>query len=277
MGTMLFDLYRYQIIPTENQLSLLYDLNTIIKKKNVYFEDSVKMLKSIHNKQFNLSIERQKDSLFLLLISRQKEVQYYTEEHEKSKIPSYPPAYIFIDNDPSQQLIAIERNANYSNSSTLVKRFLRSINPLLAKNHLLLKISPIYKSKSFWEYIESNTGRVKNIKFVLITPNMSNISSTLSAQLRDTAKQTKASETEYIVKADGNSHLVIDKENINISSVVDYTSNGGGEIVVRLKGIKGVYSSNDFQLHFEVDEIESKGGLSDICAHIRSVVDGANK
>ena len=45
MATRRFDLYRYQIIPAQKQLNLLYNMDEVIQKKNLYFENALLRLK----------------------------------------------------------------------------------------------------------------------------------------------------------------------------------------------------------------------------------------
>lgn len=281
MASKIFSLYRYQIIPTQNQLSLLYDINELIERKNIYFEEALLSLKMSEDanerKKYQYDIIRHGNNKFIIVISRQKKVSYYKKDYTKDTVPSFPPVYVIVDNDKDVQIVAIESSREYSSVGALLKNLGKNIQRTLAKNNLLVKFSPIYKESSFWKYIENNKDRISSLHFSLITPNMSSISGKLCDDFIKIAKETRAAVSNYQICADGESTLNIEKSNDSIAGLADYTSKGGGDISVRLKGSKMHYKSNDYQLHIEFDELELTGDIAKLIEQIRSKVDGADR
>lgn len=110
MATRRFDLYRYQIIPAQKQLNLLYNMDEVIQKKNLYFENALLETKNVNNRN-KFTIEKRGNNSFTGTILRKKAVKLYTENGEEKYETSYPPIHIIIDNEPQWQIIAIEKDS----------------------------------------------------------------------------------------------------------------------------------------------------------------------
>ena len=100
---------------------------------------------------------------------------------------------------------------------------------------------------------------------------MSNISHSLSEELKSLSKSTKSSLTNLNICAERGKSLVIDQQNQGIASMVDYSSDGGGEISVRVRDSKVKFRSNDYQASVEIGEGDMKLSLKDIASLIRSM------
>ena len=75
--------------------------------------------------------------------------------------------------------------------------------------------------------------------------------------------------TDLKLSADKNGSLHIDQGNTMLDGIIDYTSQGGGEISAQSKKSKLSFSSNDFQLTIEVSEEFLKECLPNIIEIIR--------
>lgn len=260
-----FSVFRFQIIPIEKQLSLLYDINEYIEKKNSLFAGYLEKLhlKTPHAKKpkYTYRVTKQYVDKYLLISSAQRNVHYYNEQHEKDSIQSYPPAHILIDNDPISQLILVESSKDYASPLTLIRHFKKIISKLLEDDHLCMKIVPIYKERSFWEFVKQHHNSINLLRFTLITPNMSNISGGLSEDLKCIAKGSKAASSEITLRPEPNAVLDIKHDNQGISNLANYTSQGGGTVQARLKNSKLRYNSSDHQMAIEIGEAEIDGDL----------------
>lgn len=274
MTTRTFYLYRYQLLPITKQYNLCYDLDDIISKKNMYFQDAILQLKNefpkSKKKAYAYEVKSYIGDYFFIILSRRQNVTYYSHEHNKQHIDSFPPARMFIDNKSTSQIIAIERSS-YS-PSTVCNIFEDFINKELKRNNLAIQIAPLYKKSTFWDFIEQNQDNIEQVAFTIITPNMSNISKGLCQDLKDIAKRTKAVNSEYKIIADKNATLHIDNSDPAISGLAEYTSEGGGTVQIKLNNSKVKYKSNDHQLKIEIGEFEFNGPLSSLGDRIRSII-----
>ncbi|MDD6087812.1 MAG: hypothetical protein PUB69_00610 [Desulfovibrionaceae bacterium] len=275
MSTKMFALFRYQIIPVTTQFNLMYDINEVIRRKNEEFFEKLRFFAKRSDftgkKAYNFNIDRRDDTLALLTVQRRKNVKIINEDKFEETVDSFPYINIFVDNDPEQQILAVEISKDYSNPKSIVKYFNEKMNALLEESHLAVKISPLYKKSDFWSFIEEHKDKISRINFELITPNMSNISHSLSEELKGLSKSTKSSVTNLNICAEKGKSLVIDQQNQGIASMVDYSSNGGGEIAVSVRDSKVKFRTNDYQTSVEIGEADMRLSLKDVVALIRSM------
>ena len=78
----------------------------------------------------------------------------------------------------------------------------------------------------------------KEIEFSLITPNMANISKTISDELKNLAKTSNTARTDIRLNAADDTSLIIEKDNLYINDLVEYSSQGGGTIRVQSKELE---------------------------------------
>ena len=278
MATRVFYIYRYQILPINVQPNLLYDLDSLIAKKNQYFYKAVLSLNRMDNKgkkRHGYELIKYLSDFVLLIASRQKRVGYIREDHVRDDVESYPFGHIIIDNDDKYQIMCIE-DATELRARSIAKKIEKSLHDILSKDNLTVKISPLYKERDFWSFVESHKGKITKISFDLITPNMSNISSRLSEDLKNTAKMTGTTETNLKLNAARNGFLNLERRNTEIDGLVDYASKGGGEIRIAIKDAKIGYHSNDAQINIEIGELELKGNLQELVNTIRIKADDGN-
>ena len=266
MATHTFYLYRYQSLPITKQYDLRYDLDEIIRNKNEYFKNAILQLKhelpKSKKKTYTYEVKSYIEDNFLVILSKKQNVKYYTHEHREEYIDSFPPARIIINNKSNVQVIAIEKSKYAPNTiRNVIEHF---INNELERNNLSIKIAPLYKESTFWNFIEQNKDHIEHVKFTLITPNMSNISGGLCSDLKEIAKRTKAVTSEYKIIADKNATLRIDDSDSAIAGLAEYTANGGGSAQIKLRNSKVKYKSNDHQLEIEIGDFDFNGPLSSI-------------
>lgn len=272
MAIRILSLYRYQILPIDVQPNLLFDLEKLIQKKNFYFQEAVLNLKisgkDENKRRYSYELVRYIESKIMMITSRQKKVKYIREDHTEDKIASFPFVHLIFDNDKDYQILAVENKSDYK-PATIVNLLEKTLQNYLKKDNLTVKFSPIYRENDFWLYLEKNKNNISSVTFSIITPNMSNISSRLCDDIKTTAKMTGAAVTDLKLSADKNGSLHIDQGNTMLDGIIDYTSQGGGEISAQSKKSKLSFSSNDFQLTIEVSEEFLKECLPNIIEIIR--------
>lgn len=275
MSTKMFALFRYQIIPVTTQFNLMYDIDDVIQRKNKEFFEKLRFFARHSDfkvkKAYNFNIDMHDDVMALLTVQRRKNVKIINEDKFEKTVNSFPYINIFVDNNPEHQILAVEVSKDYSNPKSIVKYFNKKMNALLEESHLVVKISPLYNRSDFWNFIEKHKDKISSIKFEIITPNMSNISHTLSEELKNISKSTKSSSTSLNMAAEKGKSLVIDQQNQGIVSIVDYSSNGGGKTSVKVRGSKIKFDSNDYQARAEIREDDMRLPLDYVASLIRSI------
>lgn len=149
-----------------------------------------------------------------------------------------PEVESFIWNDPSRQFIAIqERQSAFQRTDAVVKGITEAVNDRLGKNNLRAHFEPMFHEKAFWNLAEEYRGKIKDIEFELITPNLANISDVLPEELKEFAKGSNAAQTKINIIADPDSSIMPNREDPRINGLVKYASDGGGDISIKIRGI----------------------------------------
>ena len=94
------------------------------------------------------------------------------------------------------------------------------------------------KKESFWKFVNSHHHELKLIDFKYIRPNLANISKSLPEDFRNFTDNVNSKESHIVLKAPENGILEnIDKSNPAINGLVEYTSEGAGDIKLKIKGV----------------------------------------
>lgn len=256
-------LYRYQLLPLTTNPNLVYSVQDIINNKNKIFFETIQEIKYItSNKKikYKCEINRYDDDSYLLIFNKKKNISVIKEDHTREGVHSYPFSHVFIYNNKQYQIIAIQDSSDL-HSKTIKSCLEVKLEKLLYEKGIIIKILPIYKENNFWDFVSKHEQKIISLSFNIITPNMSNISSTLDEELKQTAKRTGTIETNLKFNADKNRYLKLNREDNTIDGLVKYTSKGGGDINMKIKGFKKGFSSNDYQKYLEIDELNYNGSL----------------
>lgn len=241
--------------------------------------DAISSLVSLGRKDkkiYKYEIKRYINDYLMMIVTFQKNVRVIREDHTFDGVNSYPFAYIILDNKKEHQFIAVQESYEL-HASTIIKRLEKSLQKILIKNYLTVKITPIYKESDFWVFAQKNEGKIISLSFSLITPNMSNISSLLSEDLKRTAKSTAAIETNLTLNSASDSSLHLRQDNEELNGLVNYAAQGGGEISAKIKGSKLKFYSNDYHATMEIDELELKGDLDNLTRLIQDKIKTINR
>ena len=96
----------------------------------------------------------------------------------------------------------------------------------------------IFEKRQFWSLLHQYEGRVKSVEFEIITPNMANISGSLSDDLKDFAKATNSARNKLKIESDPEAPLRLEEDNRTLQGLVNYSSEGGGNISLKIDGVK---------------------------------------
>lgn len=260
----LFTIYRYQLLPISNepQLEIFGDINSledIIKKKNELFHDSIISMKlgKYRNTELTKKIIYDKNNLIILKLASKKEVTFENRQLEKETHEHWPSVIIIVDNDPSIQKIAVSPNIEAFSGTDVIKKILdNNINSILKKFNLKMIRKDIFESKEFWDIINENKGKILSVEFQLVSPNMANISNTLKLDLKFLKERASVQETMLKLNSDPASTLTIDQNNELIKSIVDYSSQGGGDISIKIRKLRKKIKTSKTEKYLAIDELD---------------------
>ncbi|MBH0040436.1 hypothetical protein [Pseudoalteromonas sp. SWN166] len=259
-----FDLYRYQLLPiTQNiQPDLYREILTkeeLKRKKNILFHEVISKLPNMVSNSGNSlqqKIVLNTESWFAFKLGTQKTIEIENENFNRELVDNWPHVTVIIDNRSDRQLIAISKNSRAFSSTRVVAKIIKeSLKNHLANLQLSMHIEAIFEEKCFWKLINKNRGKVTSIKFELISPNMANISKSLKVDLKQINIDTNSHKTCLELNADDNASLEIQEDNEVIDGLVEYASKGGGDIVLKVNGIKRSIRTKQSIKTIEIDEL----------------------
>lgn len=276
-----FNIFRYHLLPLDKGNKTLelfpeksFSFEEIKEKKNFFLEEILVSLDQSSRNTNPLKLEDRDDDFFLFKIANKK---YTTLTHNfKNNIVSNEPyVYIIMNNNPNVQKIAISENLEAFSGISVVKNILKdTLKRELKKYGLNIEIEQIFNSISFWDFIKRYRYKISYLNFEYIKPNMANISSKLPEEFRKLAENINSHKSHIIFRAPKNGVLEnIDQKNKVINGFVGYTSNGGGNIKVKIKGIRKQKSTSENPEFMEIREMDLEGSSEQIIKVYKSIVE----
>lgn len=262
-----FQIYRYQILPISRNIQKdffegIETIDELISKKNQFFEETILKIKNFEYPYSELAhkVRHQEDNFFLFRFGVNRSISRETKEFTEEEIDNWPSFYVAVWNNPDKQFFVVEeRRDAFQQTKSFVKLFEENINKVLERYNLVCLIEPLFEENSFWAVVDEYQDRIIAVEFELITPNLANISGKLSDELKDFAKTTNSQKTNMKIQSDKSSSLDIEEENKNIDGLVDYSSEGGGDIKFRIKNLKKTISLGESVKTIEIDNIYLSG------------------
>jgi hypothetical protein len=266
-----FHLFRYQIVPITKEIPAnlfednIVSIDDLIKKKNEIFENIIQsIIKNIKTKKNEVLIKslNSDNHVYLIKLGVKKDIHRFNKDFKEENIENYPNILIYINNNPNVQEIVIQKNTSaFSSTYSVVNMLDDNINEKIKNFNLAVYINPIFEEKEFWDIVRHHEKSITQIQFELIKPNMSNISATLTQELKDLQNNTNSHKTKLELNAPKEKSLDNIKEsNQEIENLVNYSSLGGGDITLRAKGIRNkIKIGKQTQKEISIDEIEITG------------------
>lgn len=274
-----FHLYRYQLLPVDRYFQGdLYGANTIdelLARKNAIFAEALGTPGAFSGNRSETATQKlaEADDFLLYRIAANRSLQHETRDFQTELIDNWPKILLVIWNDPDQQLIAVQHRVTaFQETDAVLKLVFDSIEPMLAKKQLTAIWEPLFEKKVFWDLIEKYEGKIQELDFELVTPNMSNISGVLPENLRQFAKRTNAVKSHITIASDPSSALKIDSNDPVVSALVDYSSQGGGDIAIRLAGIKKKVHTSRTVREVTIDEAVLSGTPENVASILRELL-----
>lgn len=260
-----FDLYRYQLLPlTRNvQLDLLrkpHSIESLKEQKNQFFADALTQLgaRGLTHRQIEIihRLDMQSGNWFVFHFAARKSLSRSRRDFNIERIDDWPNVILIINNAPDVQGIAISRNPKaFSSSSVLAKALVTNLQDILLTYQLHIEIEALFETQAFWSLVEQHKGKITSLTFELVSPNMPNISKSLEIDLAQINAETNSHRTDVRLNSGSGSVLEIKKDNKIVNSLVDYASAGGGDIVMRVRGLKKSIRTSKSLREIEVDEL----------------------
>lgn len=274
-----FHLYRYQLLPIDRYFQAdLYGAATVddlIAKKNVIFADALRAPGAFASGRTETATQvlLQSDDFMLYRIAANRSLQHETRDFKTEVIDNWPKILVVIWNAPDKQLIAVQHRVNaFQETEAVVRLILGSVEGMLTKSQLTVLCEPLFEKKAFWELVNKYKGKIQEVDFELVTPNMANISSVLPEDLRRFAKCTNAVKSRLAITSDASSALNIDTSDPVINALVDYSSEGGGDIALRLAGVKKRVHTSRSVREVTIDEAVLQGTPENVSSILKELL-----
>lgn len=275
-----FQLFRYQILPIDRYLqgNLLTGVATIeelIQRKNEFFQQALTQTVNLSDGRHETATKRlfAKDQFTLLRIANNRSMHLERKDFTEERLDNWPSVLVAIWNEPDKQLIAVQkRTTAFSEPEIVVKMILSTLSATLAHYHLRVLYEPLFEKTVFWEIIEKYQNRIKSLQFDMVTPNMANISGTLPDELKSFAKYTNSARNSLKLESDPQAPLHINRENATLQGLVDYSSEGGGNISVKIDGIKKKYQTSKTIKEVHLGETVMQGTAEDIAQLLKEIM-----
>jgi hypothetical protein len=274
-----FHLYRYQLLPVDRHFQGdLYGARTVdelLAQKNAIFAKALLAPGAFDGGRTQTATQRLAASGDFLLyrIAANRSLQHETRDFKTEVIDNWPKILLVVWNAPDKQLIAVQHRVSaFRDTESVLKLVFDSIEPFLAKSQLAAIWEPLFEKKVFWDLVDRYKGKIQEVDFEMVTPNMANISAVLPEDLRQFAKRTNAVKSRIAIASDGASALKIEHNDPVVNGLVDYSSEGGGNISLRLAGIKKRIHTSRSVREVSIDEVALQGTPEDVSAILKDLL-----
>lgn len=273
-----FKVYRYQLLPIDRHTDDLFDglsLPQLIEQKNSIFAKSIPFVATYRHRGSDLSVRvaNSRSDVFILEIASRRALTRETPDFRIEQIENWPHVTTIILNRPDEQYIVIQdRPTAFASTDTVLKLIEQATRSSLQRSGLRLHAERVFSKTHFWQLVREYRDKITWIEFEFVTPNMSNISNTLSSILKELAKETNSSQSNLQLRSDPASSLDIDPKDETIQGLVDYTSEGGGDISIKIKGFRKKIKSSRSIREIELDDLQLSGPPEQVASIVRSIL-----
>jgi hypothetical protein len=275
-----FELFRYQLLPIDrflqgNLLTGVSSIDELISRKNDFFSEAISGTKNFSDKRHQTITKKlyEEDDFFLLRIAYNRSIHRETKDFRDEFIDNWPSILVAIWNNPEKQFIAVQRRSTaFSSCEVVVKMIINAISSQLSHHHLRAIHEPLFEKQQFWSLLHQYEGKIKSVEFEIITPNMANISGSLSDDLKDFAKATNSVRNKLKIESDPDAPLHLEEGNRTLQGLVDYSSEGGGNISLKIDGVKKTYHTSKTVKEIQLGDMEIQGNAEEVASVIRELL-----
>lgn len=245
--SVVFDQYRFLILSDSSQFqcflhsdSKIKDIKDIDGMKVPLFKAAlIEEIKSGEDEisgtkcSFNLLQENSTSVYFMMNV--QREIKRHTHDFKTEQLDSWPTIHVFVD--IKTQRILIQKNSQaWMKTETPINLLLKRINEKLFNKCVHVQAKPIKIRASFWNIVNSHKGKIKSIRFELVSPNMPDLYSNMQLDLKALKENVNVANTTVLLEANDKGTLNIPEDNTFINGAVRYTEEGCGNVKITVKG-----------------------------------------
>jgi len=276
-----FYIFRYHLNPLESnsQQLELFDGSKLSKKeikenKNQFFEKIILDKLKEGTPSNPMELYDRNDNYFLLKIANPKKTTI-VKNFKQSVYEHEPYVYVIINNDKSTQKIAIGENAESFYSVDATKNVLSKVLNRELKNYgLNIEIEKLFDVKDFWTYVQNHQNTIKKIEFEFIKPNLANISKVIPNAFKKLQEKTNAHKAKVSIEAPAHGFLEkINKSNKEINGMVEYSSEGGGNIKLKAKGLRKQLNTQEKPVILQIRELDLEGAPDQLIKVYKEIVE----
>ena len=260
---MSFDLYRYQLLPITQDIQpdmyrRILSVEELKQQKNILFSEIFANFPKLVSSSSTL---HQKTVLndgdwFAFKLGAQRSIERENEHFNKERIENWPHVTVILNNAADCQFIAISKNTKaFSNSRIVANTLEKTLKEYLKKMQLSMHINELFDEQDFWDLVRLHRGKITSVKFELISPNMANISKCLKVDLKQINLDTNSHRTCLELNAADDAVLEIRDDNEVIDGLVEYAAEGGGNISLKINGLKRSVHTQKTNRTVELDEL----------------------
>jgi hypothetical protein len=115
-------------------------------------------------------------------------------------------------------------------------------------------LNPIFLASDFWRVAEEYRGQISSIRFVFAAPNLWGERDNFSKELKEAQQKRGAKEVSTSLRSP--SGLTLEKSDPQLKEMVNYVSDGGGQMRAS-SARKTVFNSKNKQKAVEIDVVDS--------------------
>jgi hypothetical protein len=215
-----------------------------------------------------------KDGTFLLRVGSEKRINLSDEQLDDHETQHFPYVYVYFDNRKDNQVLAIQQNQDvFSDTNVTAKIIQENINSMIAPFNLECVIKPQFDENDFWKYVEKHQKSIIRLQFSILAPNLPRIRASIPEDLNKLQSSIGSQLGTFDFQSLTNSHLTISKTNEDIAGLAKAAADGGGEIKVKIKGLKKFQSMDKTKKEMSIKEFEANGKPEDVQRTIEKLLE----
>jgi hypothetical protein len=274
-----FSLFRYHLLPLgmDPQMKFFEESKLteaeIRRRKNEFFEASLAKLNDASDVKHPLKVLDNDETYYLFKLAQWKKTEV-VQDFKSKTIAHAPFVYVIINNDPNVQKIAISNNQDAFSEPSVVKNILsKTFKRDLKEYGLNIQIEQLFRTEDFWDIVNEHKSKIEFVDFKYIKPNLARISASLPKAFRDAAEDVNSHESHLSFKAPQNGILTnLKKSNKDINGLVEYASEGGGEVKLKIRGLRKRIKTSEYSVTLEIAEIDLEGTPEQVIKLYKEIV-----
>lgn len=262
---LIFNSYRFQIVPTSKSIQVSFsplNINSVedlVKQKNNILKrylDKGNLLASC-KQEFTCRVNSKNDDIYIFRVGFKKQLERTKKDFKKEKLEDWPNVLVVLNNNPNVQKVLIQHNPRLAqDSSTILNKIKQSLNDYLRPFQLYVSIEPLFEEREFWSLVKENWNKITVCDFELFSPNLANISGKITDEMKQLLKKSNSVKSHLKLESEAHSSLDLSEENPQLVGLVNYSSEGGGNIRLKIRGYTRYKNTAKNVKQITIDEME---------------------